>query len=183
MIQEIQVEYNVHTWQTASDAVVKSALSFAVSFLWFNPFWEEAIVEDESMNWNWGHILLTKNVPIKSITDLFYNEWTYSTPSWVAEDKDIYTFVPNTGEIIFPLSHTIRWIGNYKVTYEAWYKFEDLPKDIVFGLFSYITEMSNTGSAVWISSESVSWSSVTYIQNKRFDECRSFLSPYKRMYV
>ena len=99
--------------------IVDAAMSFAVSVLSYNPFREDVVSDTEYMNGNAGRIMLTRYVPIVSTetVSLQRNVGTLSTPVWETVDPDTYTYVPETGEVIFPYSCTMRGIRNYRISY------------------------------------------------------------------
>lgn len=132
----------------------------------------------ELKNWAWQMDIVLENNPVKTITSVSYNSWTYENPIWTPIDKTAYN--TDLKAWIVMLVWTLpRWFQNIQIIYEAWY--ENIPFDLQLAALKLAWMSYNKKWADWVTSESVWWDSISYSQAWMPDEVLSILSKYQNV--
>jgi len=163
---------DLKTYLNITDTSKDDLLNFYVD--WINKFiksytWRNIEAQDyeETFNGDWTFLYLVKNYPINSIAKIENKEWD------TREEINYKWYMEEIGEIYFD-TLLIKWINNYKVSYNWWY--ETIPWDLKLAWLKLAGKLYN--KADWIKQESNAGDSITFTSEIDM-EIQSILDNYK----
>lgn len=151
---------------TDNDALLSALVKGAVSMIQ-NVTWYDLLNIDEVtdvFNWAWQRSIFLESLPVSTITKVEYNANKRGTPDWQELDSTTYV-VQSSGQLTFSFE-LYRGFQNIKVTYETGFTdFDAIPRkyeQLKTAMSMIAWNLFNTRKQGWLTSESVSWTSLVF---------------------
>lgn len=156
---------------------IKSAVAKIYELTWVDllALWDQ----EAKFDWAWQRILFLWKW-VKELTSVQYNENPREAPNWI--DFEQYSYIlKDDWQLVFknPLQ---RWYWNIKVEFELDYSdFNNIPRkyeDLKMALALLVGNLVESQKATWISSESVSWTTITFDKSTMTSNVQSLINKY-----
>lgn len=170
-------------WITTSDQdtliwiYVQSAVAKIYELTWVDLL---ALGDQEAkFDGAWQRILFLWKC-VKELKSVQYNENPRESPNWI--DFEQYSYIlKDDWQLVFknPLQ---RWYWNIKVEFELTYSnFDNIPReyaDLKMALALLVGNLMESEKTSWISSESVSWTTITFDKSTMTSNVQALLNKY-----
>ena len=168
------------TW-TDQDALLSSYIQSAVAKIyeltWVDllALWDQEVYFD----WAWQRILFLWKC-VKELNSVQYNENQREYPHY--QDFDEYSYIlKKDWQLVFK-NALPRWYDNIKVVFELIYSnFNDIPReysDLKLALALLVWNLVESQKTTWISSESVSWTTISFDHSTMTSNVQALLNKF-----
>lgn len=189
---------------TTEETNLNNAVAYVKAVLWINWQSEDSLLEilvksavakiksltqidllslwtiTDYFDWAWQRELFLKIWPAWTITKIEINQNQWWTPDWKEKDPATY-ILKDDFEVVFSW-WLPRGFKNVKITYQPKFAdFNSISRDyenLKTALALIVWNLRVNRKQSWISSESVSWTSIVYDKNVLTNDIQTLINPY-----